>query len=162
MKGAPRRSTARSEPALQSLGMPMRSFLLLLLAMLSFATTRLAAQFPASCDNDKSCVGNALTIDVTVGKGAQYVDIDTSSILQSLDTAIRNLKQIKVFLRDEGPLPSLQKQIAVKGEGEVSLVLILDDGAREIEMKLPGRYAVSPQVASALRAVRGVEQVEMA
>ena len=82
--------------------------------------------------------------------------------VQSLDTAIRNLKQIKVFLRDEGPLPSLQKQIAVKGEGEVSLVLILDDGAREIEMKLPGRYAVSPQVASALRAVRGVEQVEMA
>ena len=28
-------------------------------------------------------------------------------------------------------------------------------------MRLPGRYAVTPQIASALRAVRGVVQVEM-
>jgi DNA polymerase-3 subunit alpha len=105
--------------------------------------------------------GRSVLIGVAAEDRPEGINIRVETV-QSLDTAIRNLKQIKVFLRDEGPLPSLQKQIAVKGEGEVSLVLILDDGAREIEMKLPGRYAVSPQVASALRAVRGVEQVEMA
>ena len=36
-----------------------------------------------------------------------------------------------------------------------------DDARREIELRLPGRYAVSPQIASALRAVKGVEQVEL-
>ncbi|MBS1910561.1 MAG: choice-of-anchor D domain-containing protein [Bacteroidetes bacterium] len=46
------------------------------------------AQFPAQCDGDKSCVGNALTIDVTVGKGAQYVDVDTSAQIRSLSSAI--------------------------------------------------------------------------
>lgn len=70
------------------------------------------------------------------------------------------LKQIRVFVRDEVPLPSVQKQLAGKGEGEVSLVLLLEKG-REVEMRLPGRYAVTPQIASALRAVRGVVQVEL-
>ncbi len=46
------------------------------------------AQFPASCDSEKDCVGNALTISVTNGKGAQYVDVDTSYILDDLGTAM--------------------------------------------------------------------------
>ena len=31
------------------------------------------------------------------------------------------------------------------GEGEVSLVLILDNGEREVEVKLPGKYQASPR-----------------
>lgn len=70
-------------------GYPMR----LLSSLLTFAALlilpiALRAQFPAKCDGDKSCVGSALTIDVTYGKGAQYVDVDTSAVLRSLDTAI--------------------------------------------------------------------------
>lgn len=58
------------------------SFLCTLLILL--APGIVAAQFPAKCDVDKSCVGGALTIDVTSGKGAQYVDVDTSAVLRSL------------------------------------------------------------------------------
>ena len=36
----------------------------------------------------------------------------------------------------------------------------LDGGEREAEVKLPERYAVSPEVANALRALQGVAQVE--
>jgi DNA polymerase-3 subunit alpha len=81
--------------------------------------------------------------------------------LESLDRAMAGLKQIRVFLRDEAPLASVQKHLAGKGEGEVSLILLLEAGQREVELRLPGRYAVTPQIASALRAVRGVVQVEM-
>ncbi len=42
-----------------------------------------------------------------------------------------------------------------------SLVLMLEEGKREVEMRLPGRFAVTPQTASALRAVKGVVQVEL-
>jgi DNA polymerase-3 subunit alpha len=38
---------------------------------------------------------------------------------------------------------------------------MLDDGLREVEVKLPGRYPASPQVAGALRAVPGVIEVQM-
>ena len=42
--------------------------------------------------------------------------------------------------------------------GEVNLVVMLGAGA-EVEVKLPGRYKVSPQIAGALKAVPGVVDV---
>lgn len=61
-----------------------RFILLSLLLLLSSWSLR--AQ--VACDVDKSCVGNALTIDKTSGREAQYVDVDNSPVLQSLDLAI--------------------------------------------------------------------------
>jgi DNA polymerase-3 subunit alpha len=58
-------------------------------------------------------------------------------------------------------LSSVARHLTPKGDGSVSLVLLLDQGRREIEMNLPGGYAVNPQIASALRAVQGVVQVEL-
>ena len=40
-----------------------------------------------------------------------------------------------------------------------SVVLMLKQGA-EVEVKLPGRFKVSPQIAGAIKAVPGVVQVE--
>ncbi len=45
------------------------------------------------------------------------------------------------------------------GDGEVSLILMLGKGT-EVEVRLPGTYKVSPQVAGALKTVPGVVQVE--
>jgi DNA polymerase-3 subunit alpha len=48
----------------------------------------------------------------------------------------------------------------VKGEGEVSLVVMLDAERSEVEVKLPGRYSVSPQIAGAIKAIPGIVSVE--
>jgi len=53
-----------------------------------FIPSSARAQFPPKCDVDKSCVGHAITIAVTSGKGAQYVDVDTSNVLDDLGTAM--------------------------------------------------------------------------
>jgi DNA polymerase-3 subunit alpha len=45
------------------------------------------------------------------------------------------------------------------GDGEVSMVLMLRNG-NEVEVKLPGRFKVSPQIAGAIKAVTGVVTVE--
>ena len=42
----------------------------------------------------------------------------------------------------------------------MALVVLLDV-AVEVEMKLPGRYRVTPQIAGALKAVPGVVSVEL-
>ncbi len=54
-----------------------------------------------------------------------------------------------------------EKHLVRKGEGAVSFILMLEEGRREVEVSLPGRSAITPQIASALRAVKGVVQVEM-
>jgi DNA polymerase-3 subunit alpha len=45
------------------------------------------------------------------------------------------------------------------GDGEISIIALLGAGA-EVEVKLPGRYKVSPQIAGALKAVPGVVEVQ--
>ena len=76
---------------------------------------------------------------------------------EPLDEAVaKRQKGMRIFLRDERPdLQRLRTAAGERGEGEVSLVLILDDGDREVEVKLPGKYMATPQIAGALRAVPG-------
>jgi DNA polymerase-3 subunit alpha len=55
----------------------------------------------------------------------------------------------------------VQKRLEARGDGEVTLILQLDDGS-EAEIRLPGRFKVTPQIAGAIKAVPGVIQVEAA
>ncbi|KLK94885.1 DNA polymerase III subunit alpha [Microvirga vignae] len=81
---------------------------------------------------------------------------------EPLEEAIaKHQKGMRIFLRDERPISSVYERLRAKGEGEVSLVLILDQGDREVEVKLPGKYMATPQIAGALRAVPGVVDVQM-
>jgi len=85
--------------------------------------------------------------------------------VEPLDAAAANLaKGLRVFLRDDRPIEAVAKRLeqaprAGNGDGEVSVVLMLTGGT-EVEVKLPGRFKVSPQIAGAIKAVPGVVQVE--
>jgi len=86
---------------------------------------------------------------------------------EPLDAAAANLhKGLRVFLRDAAPIEAVAKRLEpaprnaqANGDGEVTVVLQLPAGA-EVEVRLPGRFKVSPQIAGALKAVPGVVQVE--
>jgi DNA polymerase III subunit alpha len=77
---------------------------------------------------------------------------------------------LRVFLRNEAPIEGVARRLeplasgsarngADHADGEVSMVLMLEDG-NEVEVKLPGRFKVSPQIAGAIKAVSGVVTVE--
>ncbi|TXM64160.1 DNA polymerase III subunit alpha [Methylobacterium sp. WL12] len=81
---------------------------------------------------------------------------------EPLDAAVaRYQKGMRIYLRDEGPIGAVQQRLAMRGEGEVSLILLLDGGGREVEIKLRDKYQATPQIAGMLRAVPGVVQVEV-
>ncbi|MES2752453.1 MAG: DNA polymerase III subunit alpha, partial [Pseudomonadota bacterium] len=98
------------------------------------------------------------------------------------DAAAKTQKGLRIFLRDDKPLESIAKRLEghqaapagnasrfqsakssanlpASGDGEVTLVMMLDLET-EVEMKLPGRFRVSPQIAGALKAVSGVVDVQ--
>jgi DNA polymerase-3 subunit alpha len=84
------------------------------------------------------------------------------------EAAARMHRGLRVFLRDAEPLPGVARwlEASQKGgnggeaaDGEVSVVLLLRNGS-EVEVKLPGRFKVSPQIAGAIKAVSGVVTVE--
>ena len=76
------------------------------------------------------------------------------------EAAARVNKGLRVFVRDEAPLASIAELLRAKGEGEVSLVAMLGPEVGEVEVKLPGRYAVTGALAGALKAAPGVVAVE--
>jgi DNA polymerase-3 subunit alpha len=76
------------------------------------------------------------------------------------DAAAKVQKGLRVFVRDEAPLESIERRLTAPGEGEVSLVLILGPQEGEVEIRLPGRYSVSAAIAGALKAAPGVVAVE--
>lgn len=79
--------------------------------------------------------------------------------------AAKTQKGLRIFLRDTKPLDSIQKRLnggagaTSAADGEISLVMMLERET-EVELKLPGRFKVSPQIAGALKAVAGVVEVE--
>jgi len=94
------------------------------------------------------------------------------------DAAAKTQKGLRIFVRDTKPLDSIARRLnmpeqapsggAAKGaqakpsssaDGDVSLVIMLDLET-EVEMKLPGRFKVSPQIAGAIKAVSGVVDVQ--
>ena len=84
---------------------------------------------------------------------------------EPLDQAAAKLsKGLRIFLRGEAPVESVAKRLEEpcprdRGEGEIALILMLAEGT-EVEVKLPGRFKVSPQIAGAIKAVPGVVAVE--
>ena len=81
-------------------------------------------------------------------------------MVEPLDKAAAKLqKALRVFLRSEAPIESVAKRLDGQGDGEVSVVLLLGQGT-EVEVKLPGRFKVSPQIAGAIKAVPGVIDVQ--
>ena len=94
------------------------------------------------------------------------------------DAAAKTQKGLRIFVRDTRPLESIAKRLQIPeggqggarpgqtakpspggADGDVSLVIMLDLQT-EVEMKLPGRFKVSPQIAGAIKAVSGVVDVQ--
>lgn len=98
------------------------------------------------------------------------------------DAAAKTQKGLRIFVRDTKPLDSIARRLNMPeaappggvskmptakpapappagSDGDVSLVIMLDLET-EVEMKLPGRFKVSPQIAGAIKAVAGVVDVQ--
>jgi DNA polymerase-3 subunit alpha len=115
--------------------------------------------------------GRAVLLFLTAEVQGDEVRARIQSVEPLDEAAARMQRGLRVFLRDAQPLPGVARRLerlekrngggngADAGEGEVSMVLLLQNGG-EVEVKLPGRFKVSPQIAGAIKAVSGVVTVE--
>jgi DNA polymerase-3 subunit alpha len=101
---------------------------------------------------------------------------------EPLDAAAAKTQMgLRIFLRDTKPLESIAKRLEQppagarpaakawdapvaktsfdRADGEVTLIMLLDLET-EAEIRLPGRFKVSPQIAGAIKAVPGVVDVQ--
>ena len=114
--------------------------------------------------------GTAVLLFLTAEVQAEEVRARIQSVEPLDEAAARMQKGLRVFLRNEEPIAGVAKRLepvrngvarnaSEPADGEVSVVLLLQNGS-EVEVKLPGRFKVSPQIAGAIKAVTGVVTVE--
>jgi DNA polymerase-3 subunit alpha len=93
--------------------------------------------------------------------------------VESLDEiAAKNQRGLVVTVRPDTPIEQIAKRLQNGGngngkpdgkseaKGEVNVIVALDGGLSEVEVKLPGRFSISPQIAGNVRAVEGVLDVQ--
>jgi DNA polymerase-3 subunit alpha len=105
--------------------------------------------------------GSSVVITVSAEDRPEGINLRIQSVQSLEEMASQVQKALRIFIREPGPLATVSAQLAVKGEGQVSFVVLKEGGKGEIEVALPDRYRISPQVASAMRAVPGVVEVEL-
>ncbi len=98
--------------------------------------------------------------------GADMRDDEPSLRIQSVkpleDAAAQVQRSLTVFLNHPEAARRLQRHLSERGDGDVSVVVLAEGGAREVEVKLPGGYRLSPQIAGAMKTIQGVVEVQLA
>jgi DNA polymerase-3 subunit alpha len=105
--------------------------------------------------------GRSVVITVAAEDRPEGVNLRINSVQSLEDEASRIQKALRIFVRNDGPASMIQSQLTQRGESQVSIIVLKEEAQGEVEIALQGGYRVSPQIASAMRAVPGVVEVEL-
>ncbi|MDJ0613886.1 MAG: DNA polymerase III subunit alpha [Rhizobiaceae bacterium] len=111
---------------------------------------------------DDLVAGQSVILQVGADMRDDAVSVRINSVEPLEKAASREERDMTIFMRDEEPLQHLPGLLSKRGNGRVSLIVIQNNGQREIELQLPDRYQVSSKVQSAIKAIPGVLEVEVA
>ncbi|SMQ64402.1 DNA polymerase-3 subunit alpha [Devosia lucknowensis] len=106
--------------------------------------------------------GNSVILEVGADERAEGISLRLVSAKPIEGMAERVDRQLTVFLADQRALTATSAQLKRGGNGTVNFVVIRDDGAREYEIELPGKYNVTAEVAGGIKALDGVTDVRFA
>jgi DNA polymerase-3 subunit alpha len=104
--------------------------------------------------------GTAVLLDVEAEADGETIKVRVQRLTSLEKAAETRHAGMKIVIEGTRALPSLAEQMGAKGgQGELRLVLRLDDVAREVEFVLPRGIDATPKQRSALKLVEGVATV---
>jgi DNA polymerase-3 subunit alpha len=105
--------------------------------------------------------GQSIILYATAEERAEGISLRIERV-EKLDVlAGRQASNLRIFLGPAASIDTLASRLEPRGEGEVSVVVEIDDGRREVEVRLPGKWRVTPQLAGTLKVMPGVREVQL-
>jgi DNA polymerase-3 subunit alpha len=105
--------------------------------------------------------GQAVMISADVQLQDELPKLLCNSVKPLDDAVAQTASGLKIFLADPAPLPSLKSILDRQGRGRGKISLVLDIGpAREVEIAVPGAWAINAAARAAIKAIPGVEDVQ--
>jgi DNA polymerase-3 subunit alpha len=106
-------------------------------------------------------VGASLIISVEADERPDGIGLRLLNA-QPLEAAAEKIgRRLTVFTGHQKALLPIKSQLKSGGEGQVSLIVIRDGGAREYEIELPGSYRLTSEIAGGIKALDGVVDVRL-
>ena len=104
-------------------------------------------------------IGTAVLVHVEADKEEDTVRL-RALLVQSLDKAAGGVRKgLRLTLEETASWSELKGMLEAGGGGRIEVLMRLQGTGREVALKLPGRYDISPARASLLKTVRGVSAV---
>ena len=104
--------------------------------------------------------GNSVILEVGADERAEGISLRLNGAKPIEGLAESIDRRLTIFTANERALGPVSAQLKRGGNGTVSFVVIRDAGAREYEIELPGKYAVSAEIAGGIKAVEGITDVK--
>ncbi len=105
--------------------------------------------------------GKSFIITVSAENRSEGVSLRIETIQSLEKESLKQHKMMRLFIKTVDMLPQIEQNLNLGGNGEVGLILIQEDGLREVEIALPKRYKVNSHVANAMKLIQGVVDVEL-
>ena len=104
--------------------------------------------------------GQAVMITADVHLQDELPKLLCASVKPLDDAVAQAAAGLRIFVADPQTLPSLKSILDRQGRGRGKVSLVLDVGpAREVEVKIPGAWAINAAARAAIKAIPGVVDV---
>jgi DNA polymerase-3 subunit alpha len=105
--------------------------------------------------------GTAVVLDIATRWDGDELKLQVRGVQGLNEAAAQTGAGLRIFIDEPKPLASVAERLKGKGgKGIVTLVFPVEKGEREVELELPGKYAVTPALKGAIKVVHGVREVE--
>ena len=108
--------------------------------------------------------GSSVVLIVAAEDRPEGVNVRIQSV-EPLDRAASNFSgAMSIFIKEPSAITHLQNQLPLSDNGHggiVSIFVFDENSGREVEVKLGGKYTLTPKLSGALKAVPGIVDVEL-
>ncbi len=113
-----------------------------------------------SAHRDLMVAGQSLIVTLDAAKTGDEIRLTCQGI-ERLDKAVENTEAgLRVLLDSADGVPALRDLLGREKRGRGQISIVVAEAAREVELKLPGAWAISGQFRSAIRTMPGVVEVQ--
>ena len=109
---------------------------------------------------DQLEAGKAVLLQVDVQRQGEELRL-TCQEVKPLDDVVASVAEgLRILVRDPTPLPALKATLDQLGRGRARITIAVEIAPfREVEIALPGSYALAPKTRAAIKGVAGVLEV---
>ncbi len=104
--------------------------------------------------------GKGVVVGAEVDQQGDEIKIRLQSVRDVDEVTSKAAAGLRIFADRPDVFEGIKKRLPPPGRGVISVVMLVESTAQEVELEIPGGFAVTPQIRGAMKVLPGVLEVE--